>query len=150
MDPLSFTASLVAVTTLSVQLTKCFSKLRDVCRTLPGRLHALNNEIADLTAVLHDVGVLFADAEKLEGAAYQEQAALLHTFDQLQVKLAELKVIVEALTVACSKSSIPLLRARAWSRVQGRLQSLQEELKTYKSHLNIALGVSASYARTIP
>lgn len=144
MDPLSFTASVIAVATLTAQVKQAFVKLRDVCQNLPGRLHALNNEVSDLTAVLNDVEALAADPASLR-VAHHQQTSIPKVLDRLRIKLTELKSILEALTLACSRSKIRLLQARQWSKVQGRLQGLQEELRTHKSHLNVALGASSSY-----
>lgn len=55
MDPLSLTASIVAVTTVAVQVTKVLSSLHKDWDSLPGRVHALNNEIQDFTVVLNQV-----------------------------------------------------------------------------------------------
>ncbi|KAF3897021.1 hypothetical protein GTR04_0360 [Trichophyton interdigitale] len=48
MDPLSVTASIIAVGTVAGKICSAFTELRSLCRSLPGRLHALNNEVADL------------------------------------------------------------------------------------------------------
>ncbi|KAK7957231.1 uncharacterized protein PG986_006453 [Apiospora aurea] len=47
MDPLSIAASVTALATLATQICSVISQLRSLCKSLPGRLHALNNEVAD-------------------------------------------------------------------------------------------------------
>lgn len=143
MDPLSLTASIIAVATLAAQCAKALSALREASKTLPGRLHALNNEVTDLQAVLADVTTLLDERENCRITS-KEQNSIPHIAAQLSIKLTELKSIVESLTVSCSRSRIPLVRARAWTKVQGKLLSLQEDIKSAKSRLNVLLGASNS------
>lgn len=144
MDPISFTASLIAVATLATQCARAFSALRAASKNLPGRLHALNNEVTDINAVLTDVAALVRERGE-RGIAQDPQSNFPRILTQLTVKLTELKSIVESLTASCSRSKIPLVRARAWTKVQEKLLSLQEEIKSAKSRLNVLLGASNSY-----
>ena len=138
MDPLSATASIVAIVTLAAQTTAALSKLRETCQTLPGRLIAVHNEVADLEAVVGEVGQLspaFASADRIN-------RLLTHS----AVKLIELKGFAEQLEKACSQTSIPLVKGRSWQKAQGKLQRLQEDLQPVKADLNILLSSSDSYA----
>ena len=143
MDPLSFTASIIAVTALTTQCLKAFSALRRNCRSLPGRLHALDNEVTDTHAVLTDVATLLAERGK-SSIPEEEQSNALATITRLTAKLTELKSIVDSLTVSCSRSRIPWAAAISWPKVQGRLSLLQEDIKSAKSRLNLLLGASNS------
>lgn len=143
MDPLSFTASIIAVTTLTTQCLKAFSALRETCRSLPGRLHALDNEVTDTHAVLTDVATLLAERGR-SSIPQEEQSNASANVNQLTAKLTELKSIVDSLTVSCSRSRVPWATAIAWPKVQGRLSSLQEDIKSAKSRLNLLLGASNS------
>ncbi|KAI0100251.1 hypothetical protein GGR51DRAFT_356970 [Nemania sp. FL0031] len=58
MDPLSVTASVIAVATLAGQTCKYLKELRTLMGALPGRLHTLNNEVADMELVLQSVADL--------------------------------------------------------------------------------------------
>jgi hypothetical protein len=144
MDPLSFTASIIAVATLGTQCVKAFKSLRNVCNVLPGRLHAVSNEVTDINAVLEDVAALLAERGR-HSVPHDEQANISHVVARLTIKLTELKSIVEALTASCARSKIPIVKARAWSKVQGKLFELQEEIKIAKTRLNVLLGTSNSY-----
>jgi enamine deaminase RidA (YjgF/YER057c/UK114 family) len=55
MDPLSVTASVIAVATLAAQITSALSELRTLCKQLPGRAHALSNKISDIEVFLVQV-----------------------------------------------------------------------------------------------
>ncbi|KAL8746941.1 MAG: hypothetical protein Q9190_001103 [Brigantiaea leucoxantha] len=143
MDPLSLTASIIALTTLTTQCLKAFSALRNNCRSLPGRLHALDNEVTDTHAVLTDISTLLAERGKKSIPEEEQGNALTHV-NQLTTKLTELKNIVDSLTVLCSRSRTLWATAIAWPKVQGRLSSLQEDIKSAKSRLNLLLGTSNS------
>jgi hypothetical protein len=144
MDPLSFTASIIAVTTLTAQCMKAFSALRSACRNLPDRLHALNNEVTNTHAVLTDVATLLAERGKSSIPEDEQSNASLNVA-HLTIKLTELKGIVDSLTVSCRRNRIPWAQAMAWSKMQGRLSSLQEDIKSAKSRLNILMCASNSY-----
>jgi tetrahydromethanopterin S-methyltransferase subunit G len=143
MDPLSITASVITVAALAGQCAKSFSKLRDAYKSLPGRLHALNNEVTDINAVLTDVAALLAERGK-HSILYEEQSQLPRIMTQITEKLTELKSIIDVLVNSCAQTSIPIVQARAWSKVQERLSNIQKDIKNAKSRLNVLLGASNS------
>jgi len=55
MNPLSITASVITVASLAASTGRAFSDLRALCKTLPGRLHALSNEVTDIELILYQV-----------------------------------------------------------------------------------------------
>lgn len=61
MDPLSAAASVIAIATVAGQVGKAFAELRKDCSELPGRLHALSNEITDIEFVLHQVAAVLQE-----------------------------------------------------------------------------------------
>lgn len=145
MDPLSVTVSVITIVNLVAQTTTAFSRLRETCKTLPGRLYALHNEVADLEAVLCDVEQLSRDRSRRQLLDQSDHIKQLLT--QSATKLTELKGFVQQLEKVCKQTNIPLVKARCWHKAQGKLQRLQEELKTIKGDLNILLGSSNSYER---
>lgn len=54
-DPLSVTASVLALATAAAQISKAISRLRHFGE-VPGKAYALKNETSDLEAVLREVG----------------------------------------------------------------------------------------------
>ncbi|KAI1749366.1 ankyrin repeat-containing domain protein [Xylaria castorea] len=144
MDPLSGAASVVALVTLVAQLTKAFADFRSRCENLPARLHALNNEVADLALVLNDVaGLYHVQNHGINGNS--SSSSIQKILSHLDKKLRELKTIVEGpLASSAQRRKFPLLQARAWSKINGRLQILSEEIRTYKTQLIIALEASNS------
>ena len=140
MDPLSLTASVIAVATVAAQIGSVFAELRKRCRELPGRLHALNNEVADIEVVLYQVAAALNDRSSLPA---RDQTAIPHLLKQAKAKLSELNEIIGRLAAACDRKKV-FLRASTWRKEQPKLQALQEDIKAVKCSLNIMLGASNS------
>ncbi|RHZ48189.1 ankyrin repeat domain-containing protein [Aspergillus thermomutatus] len=145
MDPLSISASIIAIATLAGQTCSVLSDLRALCQSLPGRLHAVNNEVADLNLVLLQLSSLIDDRACLPES---ELSAIPHILKQANKKLVEIKTIVDQLSAACRVSRMAVFRAHAWKKEQGRLQTLQEDIRTVKANINIILGTSNSQDMT--
>ena len=143
MDPLSITASIIGIVAAAASTARAFEELRLLCKTLPGRLHALSNEVSDLELVLRQVASV---VEKRTGdpAIKEQEPHIRHLLDGAGSKLRELRTIVEALTNIAKTTKIPVFQAYAWRKNQPRLQVLQEDIKTVKCSLNIMLGASNS------
>ena len=142
MEPISLAASVIAVATLAAQVCASISELRSLCKRLPGRLHAVNNEVADLELVLSQVALLIEERAVLPDS---QNSAIPHLLRQARTKLEELRVIINDLTNTYVRSKVSLLGVKAWQKEQGRLQILQDDIRTVKSTLNIMLGASNSY-----
>ncbi len=142
MDPLSVTSAVIAVATLAAQICSAFADLRSLCRSLPGRLHAVNNEVADLELVLFQVASLVEERACLPES---KRSAIPHLLKQARTKLIELKSIIDRLIIISRNAKIPLAGANAWRKEQDKLQSLQEDIRAIKCSLNIMLGASNSY-----
>ncbi len=52
MEPLSITTSIISIAAVAVSTARAFKELRDLCKTFPGRLHALSNEVSDIEPAL--------------------------------------------------------------------------------------------------
>ncbi|KAF3155809.1 hypothetical protein TWF569_007858 [Orbilia oligospora] len=139
MDPLSISASVIAITTLVAQVSQAFREIRSITESIPGRLHALHNEVVDFEVVLSQVSsVLTNDKER-----FQEELSIARLLDQADIKLHALKGILnEKLELIKSKPAI--LRAHMWKREQATLRDLQDDIRTIKSNLNILLGAANS------
>lgn len=146
MDPLSITASAIAVATLAGQVCTLFGELRLLYRSLPGRLAALNNEVADLQIVLYEIASLL---EKRAVLPESKHSPLPHLLRQANTKLCELQLIVARLRVSRRDARHPLQPINMLRKEQGQLQSLQEDIRSIKCNLNILLGASNSWVQLI-
>ena len=146
MDPLSIIASSIAIATLAAKTCDAFSTLRGIAKTLPGRMHALNNEVADLELVLHEVATAFKERQDLlVGDHEKEKIPVL--LRHVRAKLLELKAIIERFTESAGRPNSKVssfFTAREFNKEQPRLARIQEEIKSVKCSLNILLGASNS------
>lgn len=142
MDPLSIAASAITVAALAASTCQAFVELRTLCKSLPGRLHALSNEVTDINVVLIQVASVFN--ERACSIADNQQQTILHLLEQAEAKLGKLQKIVQELANTCDRAKLSVLQAHAWRKEQPKLRVLQEDIKTVKCSLNIALGASNS------
>lgn len=143
MDPLSIAASAITVAALAASTCRAFADLRSLCKSLPGRLHALNNEVADIEVVLVQVATVFND--RAHSIPENQQQAIPRLLKQANAKLIELQSTIEQLNKLCDRTKIVVLQAHAWRKEQPKLRALQDDIKTVKCSLNIVLGASNSY-----
>ena len=143
MDPLSLTASIVAVATVAGQTCQGFQKLRDLHKSVPGRVHALHNEVVDLEVVLYQLAAAVREREALPSSA-RERADLERLLRRAETKLVELDAIVSRLVSTCIETKIAILRGPRWQREHDKIQLLQGDIKSIKSSLNVILGASNS------
>ncbi|EER25757.1 ankyrin repeat containing protein [Coccidioides posadasii C735 delta SOWgp] len=143
MDPLSITASIAGVTTLAFQICSSLAKLRSLCKSLPGRLHAINNEVSDLEVVLHQVAILVKNRANI--LPETQIAAIPYLLKQAALKLSELKSVVDKILDTVGKAKFGLSGAYAWRKEQDTLKALQDDIRSIKCNLNILLGASNSH-----
>ncbi|KAL8958300.1 MAG: hypothetical protein Q9193_004614 [Seirophora villosa] len=143
MDPLSIVASVIAVAGLAASTSRAFHELRSLCKTLPGRLHALSNEVADFELVLHQVRIAFE--ERSTDPLFKDHASSIPKVLQgADRKLEELRAIVQKFSRSCRRGRAPFIGALTWRKDLPKLQALQEDIRTIKCNLNILLGASNS------
>ena len=145
MDPLSIAASVVTVATLAASTCRTFSELRSFCRSLPGHLDELNNEVADTKFGLTQLATVFSTRTSLIEEA--EQQVTLELLSQASVALSQLQDILKRFTGLRDRSKSVLIQAHAWRKEQSNLERLQAELKRVKRRLKIMLEASNSYGQ---
>lgn len=144
MDPLSITTGVIAVSTLATQVVKILAQIRDDWESLPGRIHALNNEVQDFSIVLHQVAV----AAKERSVSFWDSHGKSTVSTQLargEAVLLDLKHTLERFSSAGVKKRDAISRSLLWRREQGQVAALQEDIKQVKSSLNVLLGATNSY-----
>jgi DNA-directed RNA polymerase subunit L len=149
MDSLSITASAIAVATLAAQTCSAFAQLRTLCKTLPGRLHALNNEVTDIEVVCYQVAAVLDERACLKIVTLtgneDPHDHIRRQLKQASDKLNELKRIIDRITlVSTEHTKAAIFAVHAWKKAQTRLEALQDDIKTVKCTLNILLGASHS------
>lgn len=150
MDPLSVIASCIAIATLAAKTCEAFDRLRNNTKALPGRIHALNNEVADLELVLRGVATVFSERQQASLVSDKDEANIPVLLAHVRGKLLELKEVVDRLTEPVVARPAPhsklasFLNAREFTKEQPGLALLQEDIRTVKCSLNILLGASNS------
>jgi hypothetical protein len=127
---------------LTVYNRTTFGELQSLCRSLPGRLAAVNNEVADLEIVLYETASLL---EKRTALPDSRESPVPHLLKQANTKPLGLQAVVARLRGSCRDTRYPLLTANMLREEQGPLRSLQDDLRSIKYNLNILLGASNSY-----
>ena len=145
MDPLSLTASVIAVATLAAQITSALADLRTLCRQLPGRVHALSNEVSDIEVVLFQVAKVTEERSRSAmPMAETDRITIPHLMKKADTKLNELKSIIYSLSASSNRNSAVIFRAGLWRKEQPRLRALQEDIMAIKASLNVIIGASNS------
>lgn len=142
MDPLSITAGIIALTTVASQVSNVLAEIRGEWDSLPGRVHALNNEIQDFNVVLYQVTIA-VEERRLSGQDGIGGSTLSVLLERGETVLLDLNVILEKLSVGVRKRDA-ISRVLLWRKEQGRVALLQEDIKQVKSSMNILLGASNS------
>ncbi|KAK1513545.1 ankyrin repeat domain-containing protein [Colletotrichum costaricense] len=143
MDPLSISAGIIAITTVAAQVANLLAGIREDWDSLPGRMHALSNEIQDFNVVLQQVAIAVKERRVSGQDAYGE-STLLPLLVRGNNVLVDLKAILERLLATGTKKKEAISRVLMWRREQGTVSSLQEQIKQVKSSLNVLLGASNS------
>lgn len=113
MDPLSISASVITIAALASHIATAFSDLRTLCKRLPGRVHALSNEVSDLEVVLIQVAKVVEERSCSPiPTAETDYTTLPQLLTQAEEKLTELKLIVDGLTACSKRHNLLVLRAR--------------------------------------
>jgi hypothetical protein len=104
-------------------------------------MHVLNNEVADLEAVIRQTAAVVADGKNIQDTAVP---ALVQ---RSKACLLELEGIINRVSKTCVSNRRFVTRAKAWWIEKPRLKTLQEDIHRVKASLNIALGSWNSYVQ---
>lgn len=143
MDPLSVTASAITVAGVAANTCLAFAQLRSFIKNLPGRVHALSNEVSDFQIVCFQLVNVLEEKQSHDPAAAPDD---LHDnirllLNQAETKLEELQAIIKRL----ARHKNIVVAAAAFKREQEHLHSLQDDINTVKVSLNIVLGTINTY-----
>ena len=145
MDPLSITASLIALIGAAESIAVGINKLASL-RNAPASVLALNNELSDLRLVLREVEPLLqkhyqalADTQSSRFPA-SGKSTLLISIQRAKVKLVELESIVQSRLMV----RMGIRDKLAWTYEQDKIIRAKDDLRTARLNIAAALGVVTS------
>ena len=148
MDPLSLTASIIAVVGVGGEVVKAVRKFASL-KGAPDLILALNNEISDLYLVILAVRDIFVwqRASTLPSTTnVTTDNTVLSTLVQANEKVLELRALYQRLTTQTTRlSDINTLNKASWLREQKNVKKMQEDLRTVRLKLSATLGILNSY-----
>ena len=143
MDPLSITASCIAVVGAGASAVKGLKKLRDLKR-VPDILLSIINEVADLTLVVQDIRSTFQIHQDLFSMNISQTSILVinQLLDRAQTTLLELEQVIHYRLLSPPKGGKePIFSRSAWLFEEQRVQRLQSKLRA--TRLDLATRFSA-------
>lgn len=143
MDPLSLTASIAGVITITTQICVIISEIRHEFAALPGRIHALRNETEDLRVVLYQVTNLLEE-RKNNGLTGNVESEIWKLLGEGEQRLLTLKGILGNIRKTSFKKRDAIFRTLTWRKNQEVIAQLQFDIQRLKSSLNVLVGASNS------
>lgn len=147
MDPLSLTASIIAVIGAGSAVSKGLEKILSA-RKLPNIVLQLNNEVTDLQYVVQDVDDLLrqqAQVNREDRRPLQDQASLVRALEHAkQTILALQSLIAYQLTTVDSRDGRTKTNRISWLKVQSEVKRLKSEIRTDRLRLSAGLSILAS------
>ena len=154
MNPLSLTASIIAVIGVGGQAARAVRKLASL-KGASDTVLALNNEISDLRLVVLAIQDIFQKQQtngvQFPGSTASEvdiNASVTSSLRHAKEKSVELDALYRRLSTSApgtnGPASLPVNRV-AWLREQRRIRQMQEDLRDVRLKLNATLGVLNSY-----
>jgi hypothetical protein len=134
-DPLSFSASLLAVLSAGISVGKALNTLIQGYREAPAAITALSNEVSDLVLVLQEV--------RSRAATAINGSNLATAIGKADAKLEELSIFVESLGLATTDRTAKKAFDRArWVSKKKRARELKAGLKAVKNDIVLLLSAS--------
>ena len=141
MDPLSLTASLIAIVGATGRISKTIQKIVSI-RGAPDVVSALSNEISDLRLVLQAVETLLQRGSTFPSPFYSSLRASL---DRARAQMLELETIVEyQIMTTAGANNEPKVNRIVWTRRRGQIQRIQDELRLARLDISTVLGAATS------
>lgn len=147
MDPLSLTASLIAVLGAAGTIAKQLNLLRSTLRHASSTLCSLTNEISDLRVVLSAcetaIGELYSNPDLSQRRSRVPLSDLDQILGRIRGSLAELGAILSSCLPACSPDTntrhcICVAKLK-WIREKNNAQTLQNQVRESKQDLLVLL-----------
>ena len=153
MDPLSITASIIAIVGVSGQAAGVIRQLATV-RGAPDLVLALNNEITDLHLLITALRDAFQRQRvtvlppSVTGSGYH--ASVTSSLQQALDKAQELEALHDRLKlIAPDASGLLKLSSVKWVREKSKVRRMRDDLKTVRLQLVGVLGILNLYAKRV-
>jgi len=140
MDPLSLTASVIAVIGAADSTGKGLLKLIAL-RGVPDIVLALNNEIAELKLMLHELEALLYDTALSEVSRAHLNSSVLPNVLRAKDRLDALRTVTEQ---ELHRRDGSINRA-AWLKVERKVCRIQTSLRDSRQSINVALSIVNRY-----
>ena len=151
-DPLSLTASIIAIVGIGGQVAKSIKKLASL-KGAPDLILALHNELSDIRLIIIAIQDVFQRQQIASVPFLGNQtgeaninASVISALNQANEKVLELEALHNKLVIFSSGLSGTTTGDKVtWLREQGKLKRIQEGLRDARLKLATALGVLNSY-----
>ena len=143
-DPLSITASIIAVVGAAEGVTKIAGKLKDI-QNAPAELLALLNEVADLTLVLRNVQIFIRSqyshghGPPIPQEQFQHISGLV---DRAKDKVLQLEKLIQYKLVKPDSTSNNIKVSRQeWTKAKKTIKDFQQNLRDIRLNITTHLTV---------
>ena len=142
MDPLSLTAGILAIVGAGNTVRKGLKKIISA-RRLPDILLKLNNEVTDLQYVVQDVDDFLR--QRSQHCPLSSHASLTSALEHAKATLLALEsLIVYELTTVDTLDGRTKIDWVTWLRVESKVKSLKDDIRTDRVRLSSAPSLLAS------
>lgn len=143
MDPLSFTASLIAVVAAAAQISKALSRLRAFGK-VPDQICSLKNEITDLEVVLRQLSHRLGQDGR--PPAHIEHGALQQILERAKDNLSAVALRIDHLATvfAVEKRTKLISRSAVWLKERSKFDQSQKDIKALRETLSLMFNISHS------
>jgi hypothetical protein len=138
MDPLSFTASLIAIIGLTTTAAKAMHGLIVSMRQAPDVILALSNELSDLALVLLEV----KHVEQSSSLPQESRERLAVLLSRTHLKIEEVERLASRLSEASSSNLLSFTRL-TWREGKAKAGALQKDLRLARSNIATILAANS-------
>lgn len=141
MDPISLTASVIALASAAAQISQAISRLRHFGE-VPGKIYVLKNEVSDLEVVLRHVGQALEEKSLAPDTAH---GSLEQIIARTKGHLADLAKALERVANAWKGSKVKVIsKSTIWLKEKELFQTFRDDIGSVKATLNLILGTANS------
>ena len=140
MDPLSLTASLLAILGASGAIAKGLNKIRRL-KDAPGILLQLNNEVTDLHLLIRGVDELYTQQSDSTNISLRD--IVYSTLVRAKEALLELEQLISYQWTKETDNGVEVDRS-VWIRAQTKIKETKDRIRNVRNDLNGAWAVISS------